>query len=70
MLQFESSVGVVEEVGVLEKIGEVDRVEVKVLIREEAHTLAGTGEWRVRWGMWIMEHWMRQVGGLEAKVFV
>lgn len=48
----------------------MDRVEVKVLIREEAHTLAGTGEWRVRWGMWIMEHWMRQVGGLEAKVFV
>lgn len=39
------SVGAVEEV-VLEKIAEVDRVEMKVLIGDEAHTLAGAGQWR------------------------
>lgn len=31
---------------VLEKIAEVDRVEMKLLIREDACTLAGAGKWR------------------------
>lgn len=44
------------EVDVSEKVAEVEGVEIKVPVGEEAHVLDGAGEWRIRSGKWIIDH--------------